>query len=240
MKKISVKGALKAYYYLLAVDGTIDNQELKCFHDICLETDETSAQYMEELKAQCDIVICNAQGDEYEGMIQEAFDDAVREESSENGVIIPSRLLIWNMFVLAYSNNECLESEKKVISHASRILDIDKSVFMEMDHLIHTASILIKEKDKFEQSERPYRVIRPIVVELEKRIKVLLRAAKCLINDDVETDEPYQEKEKQKVFADAMANAGSALSDTAINAGNKIAGFFKGIKKVKSDNKEEM
>lgn len=100
MKKISIKGALKAYYYLLAIDGSIDAQEMKCFMDICLETDETSAEYIDELKSQCDDVICNAHGNEYEDILQEAFDDIVYEDDVNDDHVIPSRLLLWNMLVL--------------------------------------------------------------------------------------------------------------------------------------------
>ena len=46
MKRISIKSALKAYYFLLAIDGNIDDQEILCFRDICSETDNSADEYL--------------------------------------------------------------------------------------------------------------------------------------------------------------------------------------------------
>ena len=152
--------------------------------------------------------------------------------------MIPSRLLLWNMLVLAYANNEYSSSERKMIGHAARILMVEKTVFLEMEQMARTASTLSKERAGYEQSERPYRVIRPIVDELDNRIGTILHAAKCLIDDEIEVDNFYEANEKKKKIADAMMMAGSTISDTAVNAGNKIGGFLKGMRKAKANDKE--
>lgn len=238
MKRISIKSALKAYYFLLAIDGNIDDQEILCFRDICSETDNSADGYLKELISECDELIRNASGSEFEEIIQEAFDEAVREEAIEPQKVIPSRLLLWNMLVLAYANNEYSNSERKMIGHAARILMVEKNVFLEMEQMARTASTLSKERAGYEQSERPYRVIRPIVDKLDDRIGTILHAAKCLIDDEIEVDNFYEANEKQNKIADAMMMAGSTISDTAVNAGNKIGGLLKGIKKAKANDKE--
>ena len=133
MKRISIKSALKAYYFLLAIDGNIDDQEILCFRDICSETDNSADGYLKELISECDELIRNASGSEFEEIIQEAFDEAVREEAIEPQKVVPSRLLLWNMLVLAYANNEYSSSERKMIGHAARILMVEKTVFLEMN-----------------------------------------------------------------------------------------------------------
>ena len=238
MKRISIKSALKAYYFLLAIDGNIDDQEILCFRDICSETDNSADEYLKELISECDEIIKNASGSEFEEIIQEAFDEAVREEAIEPQKVIPSRLLLWNMLVLAYANNEYSSSERKMIGHAARILMVEKTVFLEMEQMARTASTLSKERAGYEQSERPYRVIRPIVDELDNRIGTILHAAKCLIDDEIEVDDFYEANEKQNKIADVMMMAGSTISDTAVNAGNKIGGLLKGMRKVKASDKE--
>ena len=238
MKRISIKSALKAYYFLLAIDGNIDDQEILCFRDICSETDNSADGYLKELISECDELIRNASGSEFEEIIQEAFDEAVREEAIEPQKVVPSRLLIWNMLVLAYANNEYSSSERKMIGHAARILMVEKNVFLEMEQMARTASTLSKERTGYEQSERPYRVIRPIVDKLDNRIGTILHAAKCLIDDEIEVDDFYEANKKQNKIADAMMMAGSTISDTAVNAGNKISGLLKGMKKSKANDKE--
>ena len=238
MKRISIKSALKAYYFLLAIDGNIDDQEILCFRDICSETDDSADEYLKELISECDEIIKNASGSEFEEIIQEAFDEAVGEKAIEPQKVIPSRLLLWNMLVLAYANNEYSSSERKMIGHAARILMVEKTVFLEMEQMARTASTLSKERAGYEQSERPYRVIRPIVDELDNRIGTILHAAKCLIYDEIEVDNFYEANEKKNKIADAMMMAGSTISDTAVNAGNKIGGFLKGMRKAKANDKE--
>ena len=235
MKMISIIGSLKAYYYLLAIDGQIDDKEMQCFKEICMETDDTADEYLGELLAECDEVLKKAEGNEYEEIVQEAFDKVILNETTKDLKSIPTKLLLWNMLVLAYANNEYSSSEQKVIGHASRILSVDKSVFMEMEQMARTAATVSKELSDFEQSDRPYRIIRPIVDELEKRLEVISHAAKCLIRDETEVDDSYESKEKQNKIADAMINAGSAISDTAVNAGNRIGGLLKGIKNKNND-----
>ena len=77
MKMISIIGSLKAYYYLLAVDRKIDDKEMQCFKEICMETDDTATEYLDELLAECDEVLKKAAGNEYEEIEQEAFEVAV-------------------------------------------------------------------------------------------------------------------------------------------------------------------
>ena len=110
MKMISIIGSLKAYYYLLAVDGQIDDKEMQCFKEICMETDDTATEYLDELLAECDEVLKKAAGNEYEEIVQEAFDKVILNETTKDIKSIPARLL-----------------------------SVDKSVFMEMEQMARTA-----------------------------------------------------------------------------------------------------
>ena len=73
---------------------------------------------------------------------------------------------------------------------------------------------------------------------MDNRIGTILHAAKCLIDDEIEVDDFYEANKKQNKIADAMMMAGSTISDTAVNAGNKISGLLKGMKKSKANDKE--
>ena len=185
MKYFDAKSAMKAFYYQIAIDGTITHDELAKFDEIGheIDPDEFSA-YKEDLIAECTKEIEKYIGlDEYNEIIQEKVDAALDETDIFER--ISTRLVIWNMMVLSFSDEEFSENEKVLIKHIARITGVENSVLLEMEQILKTYKDVLDELEWIQQSNRPYTEIRPHVDEIEKRKEVLMRNATELIADEV-------------------------------------------------------
>ena len=211
---ISKKGALKGFYYLMAVDGDV-TAELDKIDEIGTEFmkeefDQNRQSIIDECQAQ--ISSSSADDDEIYDVILEGVDKALTDtvDSVEEGV--SPRLLIWDMLSIAYADNKYDGAEKRLISHVTRILGVEKDVFMEMEHLIKTAEAVVKELDTLNSSNRPYAEIRPIVDEIEKRKITITKAVEELIADDYIGERPEVEQTEEK--DNKLTQAGKKISES--------------------------
>ncbi len=240
MRVIETRSALKIFYYLLAIDGTSDDVELGHFHSIGLSLDPTNfMEYSQDLESECRSTYINAT-EEYYDLISEAVDEALTHEAKEDDQGITPRLLIWNLFAAAFSNKEYDESEKRLINHVARKMDVDKSIVLEMEQMMNTLTSIQSEIDWISQTSRPYSEIRPIIDELEKRQKIITESAEYLIADEIDADHPYEYKpdffdktkskidEKVKPVTDKV---GAAVAPVAKKVGDGAVKTAKAAKK---------
>lgn len=246
MMIFETRSALKIFYFLLAIDGTVDDVELAHFHSIGLTIDPIHfVEYSDEIEKECKGVIICA-GDELYDFISEAVDEALTHEAKTDDQGLTPRLLIWNLFAAAYSNNEFDETERRLINHISRKTGVDKSIVLEMEQMMNTLSSVQKEIDWASQANRPYAEIKPTIDELEKRQKVIKESAEYLIADEIDADNPYEYKpdffdktkdridEKVKPVTNKIGETvkpvtdkvGAAVAPVATKAKNKTSEFF--------------
>lgn len=181
------RAAVKAFYYLMAVDGAVTADEIECFNSIGAELDpEAFATYREDLIAECEHQLKTIidEEDHYE-VVLEGVDKALAAQTDDLGNGITVRLMVWDMLVIAFSNTEYSSCERKLIKHIVRITEMDRAVFLEMEQIIKTNAAVENELRWINQSNRPYSEIRPIVDELERRQKVVLTCARQLIEDEL-------------------------------------------------------
>lgn len=185
MKLYGLKGIMSVFYYLMAIDKSVSSDELEKFCEIGNELDsEMFFKYKDSLIEECEKNIKKAsETDEYCDIIFECVDnELLNNEVDKKG--IPSRLLIWNMLVIAFSNNEYAQSERRLIKHVSRVTKVEESVFLEMEELLKTSVSVMKESNWIKKSNLTYSEVAPVVEELEKRMNVILNSAKQLIADE--------------------------------------------------------
>ena len=195
MKVYETRSSLKTFYYLLAIDGDIDEEELNHFHTIGLSIDPTHfIEYSEELESECKRVLISATGDEHYDLISEAIDEDLNHEAKDDDQGLTPRLLIWNLFAAAFSNGIYDEKEKRLINHIARKVNVDKSVVLEMEQMMKTLAAIQNEINWASQTDRPYQEVKAIVDELEKRQKVITESAEFLIADEIDADNPYEYK----------------------------------------------
>ena len=92
-----------------------------------------------------------------------------------------------------------------------------------MEQLIKTEASVERENKWNQTSDKPYAEVRPIVEELEKRQRIIIESAKALIEDEIESDSPYVEEEKRRVFNDAMTRISEKVNPIAFEIGSKTA-----------------
>lgn len=231
MHLLKKKSAIKTFYYLMAVDDDVSPEELKCFDEIGNEIDPVSfAEYRETVITECEHQLKSAvDEDDHFEVVLEGTDRTLTEQTDDVSSGVSSRLLIWDMLVIAFSNDHYDDFERRFIKHIVRTMEIDQSVFLEMEQLMKTNISVGKELAWIKTSDRTYAEIAPIVTELENRRTVIMTCAKTLIEDELYTaTEKVQipqnnafERAKAKV-APAAAEIGGKMTKFADNAKTKI------------------
>lgn len=222
MKRFDNKSAIKTFYYLLAIDGIIAEEEMDKFYEIGKEIDpQEFDSYKYSIVSDCEKQIKGISGDEdYYEIIQESIDEIISK--SEPDKYISTRLVIWNLLVIAYADSIYEEREKKLIRHIARITDLENSVLFEMEQLISTSLDVSKELEWLNQSDKSYAQIRPIVDEIEKRQANIASSVKALIEDEI-----YMES-----FSDSKISLNNTEEKASENENkkNNISNFFGKIK----------
>lgn len=163
MKYIKTRDALQAFYYLIAVDGSVrdderalfdhigDNLDAKHFHD-----------YRKEIIDSCDERInqCHDSDDRYD-VIVEGVDAVLSHRTDKRAAGIAPRLLLWNMLSVAFADGEYDAVESRLIRHIARTMIADRSIYPEMEHLMRAAYDVRGELDWISNSELPYSEVRP-------------------------------------------------------------------------------
>lgn len=223
---ISKDGAIKVFYYLMAIDGDV-TAELEKFDEIGREfMKEDFDQNRQAIIDECQVQIDSATDDELYDVVLEGVDRALAETADSNEDGVCPRLLIWDMLTIAYTDNEYANMEKRLIAHVVRVLGVDKDVFMEMEHLINTADAVVKELDTLNSSNRPYSEIRPIVDEIEKRKITITKAVEDLIADDYIIDTP-KEDEKAEGKDSKITQTGKKISESLSPVKEHVGEFAK-------------
>lgn len=194
MKVYETCSVIKIFYYLLAIDGDIDDVEIKHFRSIGLSMDPTHfTEYCDELENECKRQTLDTSDDRYD-LISEAVDDALTHKARNEDQGITPRLLVWDLFAAAFCNENYDDAEKRLINHIARKTGVDKSVVFEMETMMKTLTSIQGEINWVQQTNRPYSEVRQIVEELENRQAVITEAAEYLIADEIDVDNPYEYK----------------------------------------------
>lgn len=200
---VSTKDALSSYYYLIAVDEHVTDEERDMFDAIGNDIDpQMFGNYREELVDGCRNTVNQASlsTDRFE-MLVEAVDDALHAVDTDAQDAVSSRLLVWNMLSISFADGGASEDELKMIRHVARHCGVDRDVFQEMAQLMRSASAVLNEKRYLESSNGTYAEIKPIVDEMNKRCAAIQRAAEQLIGDEL-APKPGKAKMPEKDIVD--------------------------------------
>lgn len=200
---VSTKDALSSYYYLIAVDEHVTDEERDMFDAIGNDIDpQMFGNYREELVDGCRNTVNQASlsTDRFE-MLVEAVDDALHAVDTDAQDAVSSRLLVWNMLSISFADGGASEDELKMIRHVARHCGVDRDVFQEMEQLMRSASAVLNEKRYLESSNGTYAEIKPIIDEMNKRCAAIQRAAEQLIGDEL-APKPGKAKMPEKDIID--------------------------------------
>lgn len=236
--------AAKIRYLLVSVDGTVEKSELERFDEVGAIIDpEHFQEYRDIVIEECNSYLEDIHEDDNRyDFIMEAVDEALthRVETVDSGVV--SRLLLWNLLVLAFADKKYPDEEKRFIRHIMRMTNTSRSVVLEMENLVKSIICVEDDLDVLSNSDMPYRKIRPLVDETEKRKKVLVDCATELIADEIVT--PIEILEIEDDFMDvaqsAVGNTIDSVTSTVSEFGSQTLNAFSGLfKSVVLSKKEE-
>lgn len=187
MKIIKTDSAIKIYYYLAAIDGSVQVEENDTLLKLGREIDPGHFdEYKEELISLCQCNVNNAleASDSYD-ILSELIDNELHNQTNDPAQGVTSRMLIWNMLVLSMANGEYDTDESRLIRHIVRLCEIEESIFLEMEQIIQTFAAVDNELKELQKSTLPYSEIRPLAEELEKRKANLNKQAAQLVADEM-------------------------------------------------------
>ena len=180
---ISTKNAIKTIYFLMASDGEIQPDEMKDFDTMGTELDPKFPTFKDQLIKECQKSIDKAiEPKDYYDTIQDGIEDALLLSKRTEDTYISPKLLIWDLLTIAYSNKEYTETERRVMKYIVRKLDIDKTVFLEMENSMLTIIDLQKELTWIKTTDRPYLTIEAMVNEISARQVAIFDSIKDLIS----------------------------------------------------------
>ncbi len=179
---LTIKDSLKIIYYLMAVDQSIGQEEIDSFDAIGKDLDPNYEDYRDELISFCKNEIDkNDDEDEYVLHIHECISEAIRHSAAKGNGTIQEKLLLWNLYSVAFSDGSYSDIEKKLIRYTAKKMNIDKSVPVEMENIINTVTEIDKEEAYLKNSDRKYSEIEIHLNELADRKSTVLKGVNALI-----------------------------------------------------------
>lgn len=182
IKSISTRNAIKIAYYLMAADGQVFHSEEEKFDAIGAELDPEFSHHKEQIVKECreqlDKVI---DPEDYFDALQDGIEDALISSRTTADSFITPKLLIWDLLTIAYSDEEYNETERRLLKFIVRKLNIDKTVFLELENSILTLMDLEGELQWIKTTDRPYLTIEMMVNEIADRRNVIFESVKDLI-----------------------------------------------------------
>lgn len=189
--------ALQIIYYLMAVDGEICQAEEEKFDSIGNELmgnemddsfdgysfDDVKQEILEECKEQLDKVVDQ---DEYYDVIREGVEACFEQEEDmyySDDEVIKGSMLIWNLLAIAFSDGEYSKDERRLIKMVGRKLNLDKTMFLELENSIKAVFALDKEEEWLKTTDRPYKTIEDMISEVSNRRDVIMQSVNELMED---------------------------------------------------------
>ena len=181
---ISTEGALKVIYFLMSIDGTISPEEEEKFDSVGQELDPSFDDYKTELLEGCQNVLKDVLVQEdYYDIIYDQVSEVIRSSASEKQEGIRGKLLLWDLYAVAYSDEDYSESEKRLIRAVCRAMHIDAAVALEMEQTLRTILAIEKEENWLKTTTRQYSIVEDRLNELADRKQAIMQGIQMLIAD---------------------------------------------------------
>ena len=181
---VSIEGALKIIYCLMAVDGVISPEEKEKYNLIGREMDSKFENHMDAFIHEYEIKVKGAEDpEEYYEMVHDYVSELILsfEKSKNSG--IRGKLLLWNLYAIVYSDECYSEEERRLIRYICRALRIDKAVAAEMENTLKTLMAIETEENWIKAANRQYKIIEDRLNELADRKQTIMKSIHELIAD---------------------------------------------------------
>ena len=182
---VPVTDALSIFYYLMAADGTVQEDELERFNSIFDDMGDSCIQSKEDLVFACQSHLkVNASAISPLIPAMTCVDQTLLSISAiaEDEVTISPKLLVWNLIAIAHSDGTFDDAERELVNHIARHVGVDETTLLEMESTVLTIYDIERELNWVKTTDRPYLVIESIVNELESRKAAAFEGVQALIS----------------------------------------------------------
>lgn len=180
---ITAKGALQLMYLVMSADGKTADEETQQLCEIGKELDQAFDEYQQNFIAECQGIVSTLDVDDFMAELQDTTRDILDKSLGKKGASIPVKLLLWNLLVMALSDNEFAESESALIRYISKHVGVDKSIIPEMENSIRALMAVEKEITWLKSVNRPYSTVEVQLNELSDRKLAMMQGVHMLINE---------------------------------------------------------
>jgi len=180
---VSINMALKIMYLLMACDGEVTREEDEKFTLIAKDLLENNIEEKNKVIEWCTKVINSVEEEEdYYDTVRDGIAEAMKEPVSE-GSVIDSKILLWNLVVIAYSDENYSNNEGKILRFVARSLGVDRAFIPEMESSVQAIMAIEKEEEFLRNSDRKYGKIEAEMNELADRKTTIMHGIHALILD---------------------------------------------------------
>lgn len=206
MKLIKSEAVFRILYCLLAVDGHIDEVEIKTLHKLARQIDPSILPpEVSQIMAECRYSISDESAyNEIENYVYKEL----QNQAISNGLGIKG--LLWNMLAVAYCDDDYSENERRLIHEIARVEGVEETTLKEMEEMVKTLGIIQSEKEELNQSSKTPEEKNAILDELDEREKIIANSIVYLVNDDNMTEFTKKYTYKKDVFDVAGDKIGEA------------------------------
>lgn len=183
-KILAAADAIKIIYYLMLADGEVSPEEDEKFELIGKELDPNFREYQEALMSGSKESLQGAlDKQEYADLIHEQVSDVIRNSDTGSGTGIRGKLLLWDLYAVAYSDTSFSDEEKRFIRFVCRALNIDPVVGQEMEQSLLAITAIEEEERYLRTTNRQYGKVEGRMNELADRKQAVMQGIQMLIID---------------------------------------------------------
>lgn len=193
---LSTRDALHIMYCMMAVDGTISEEETDKFEEIGRACDQDFDSYRDSLIEEClaaarletvyghSFVPQTPEDEEdYYNQIHDYVGDLFKEDAFYATDGVRGKILVWNLLAIAFSEGDYSANEKRLIRYIARRAGVDHTVLLEMEQTINTLNAIEKEEEWLKTTDKPYKVVGVRIDELANRKEMIMQGVNALIAD---------------------------------------------------------
>lgn len=183
-KKFSILDTLRLIYCLMAVDGFVSPEEEEKLIEIGNDLDADLEAFENELQHEKSLALkaWSMNGEDYYDFIHAHVAGIIYEaEDTVDG--ISARTLLWDLLVMAFSEGNYSDSEKRLIRFITRTLKIDPAIPLEMEQALRTLTALDKEEEWLKTANRSFSAVENQITQVRERREMVVKGVHALIAD---------------------------------------------------------
>lgn len=193
---IDKRSALRVYYYVMYVDGLITEDEVSAFDEILNVTikDEDISCIKSSIISDCRKKIKDIK--EKKQLYSKIYDE-VNYELNQYGrydsdimaytsEYVKPEWFVWNLLTIAFSDEEYIDEEDRIINLVVRKMGLSKDKFDEFYMLIKCASLIEKEKKWITTTDKTEDEIQNVISVLDSDLKSIKKQVNLIVYEEEE------------------------------------------------------